>query len=508
MEQKRVDGISFAASLAVIGLVCVPLALFPDSGGKVLLRIYAFIAGELGFLYLMAGCGVLVLLGWLACSRYGGIVLGATAEQPEFSDYSWAAMLFCAGVGAGLMFWAPVEWAYYYDSPPFDVAARSSTAAAWASTYGIFHWGPTAWGFYCLPTLAIAYPYHVKRIPYLRFSTSCHYLLGAGDSTWGRLIDVLFMIALLGGAGSSLGFSTPMIAACLSRLTGLESSYGMEVFAVLLCVALFSASVWMGLRKGIKRLSDLNLLLAFVLLVFVLCVGPTVFLLKTSLNSVGLMLQNFIRMNSWTAAFSDSDFVEAWTVFYWAWWVAYGPFVGLFVTRISKGRTIRQVIFGMLGYGSLGGGLFYMILGNYGLHLELTGEVSITGVLREQGQSAAILAIFESLPGATLAIAAFCVVSIVFTATTYDSASYILASCATKRLEAGDEPARWHRLFWALALALLPLTLMAIGQRLDDPRSALKVVQTATLAVSFPILIVGVLMSVSLVRELRHDGGA
>ena len=494
----QVDWISFATSIAVILLVCIPLALFPDSGGQVLLQTYDWIAGELGFLYLVGGFSALGFLAWLAFGRFGQVLLGQAGERPDFSSTSWAAMLFCAGIGAGLLAWAPIEWGYYLDAPPFGVEPRSVAAAEWASSYGVFHWGFTAWALYCLPTIAIAYPYYVKRTRSLRFSNSCFYLLGGREGTKaGRFIDVLFMIGLLGGAGSSLGFSTPMIAALVSRLTGLEAGFGMEFSVILVSVALFAISVWLGLRKGIKRLSELNLWLALALLVFILLAGPTVFLLETSVNSLGLILQNFIRMNSWTGAFTDSVFVENWTIFYWAWWIAYGPFVGLFVTRISRGRTIRQVILGMLGYGTLGCALFYMIIGNYGLYLELNGIAAVSDTLAAQGAPAAITLILDSLPLAGLMIGSYALVGLVFSVTTYDSASYILASSATRNLPAGHDPVRWHRVFWAAALAVLPLTLLFIG--------GLKVVQTATLVVSLPLLGVGALMAYSLVRQLKAD---
>jgi len=397
-----------------------------------------------------------------------------------------------------LMYWAPIEWGYYYGAPPFGVEARSALAAEWASTYGIFHWGPTAWAIYCLPTVAIAYPYYAKNIPFLRLSTSCHYFFGGEEETRSeRLIDWLFMIGLLGGAGTSLGFSTPMIAACVARVTGLEADFTMELAIVIVSVIIFGTSVWLGLKKGIKRLSDLNMWLAFTLLAFVLIAGPTVFILKTSVNSIGLMVQNFVRMNTWTDAFTDSGFVESWTVFYWAWWIAYAPFVGLFVTRISRGRTLRQVIFGMIGYGTLGAGLFYMVFGNFGLSLELSGAVDVTRIMTEQNGAKAIVAILDQLPAAGLVIVIYALIALVFSATTYDSASYILASVATRRLPAGEDPDRWHRVFWALALAVLPLTLMFIG--------GLKVVQSATLIVSLPLIAVGGLMSVSLVKQLKKD---
>lgn len=496
--RQHIDWSSFGAAAGLIVLACIPLVLYPNSGGAFLLGVYDFIARELGFLYLVAGMATLVFLGWLAFGRYGRVRLAQAGEPPEFGDVSWAAMLFCAGIGAGLLAWAPIEWAYYLDAPPFGAQPRSVAAQEWASSYGIFHWGLTAWAFYCLPAIAIAYPYYIKRTASLRFSNSCYYWLkGREDTRRGRLIDFLFMIGLLGGAGSSLGFSTPMISGLFARLTGFEADFGLEFAVVLVSVTGFVISVWLGLRKGIKRLSEINLWLALALLLFVLVAGPTVFLLKTSVNSLGVMIDSFVRMNSWTDPFTHSSFVESWTIFYWAWWIAYGPFVGLFVTRISRGRTIRQVVLGMLGYGSLGCALFYMVFGNYGLHLELSGTVAVADTLANSGSPAAITAVLESLPLPTLVIGVFALVALVFSVTTYDSASYILASSATRNLPPGEDPQRWHRVFWAVALAVLPLTLMFVG--------GLKVVQTATLVVSLPLLAVGVLMSWSLARQLRAD---
>ena len=212
------------------------------------------------------------------------------------------------------------------------------------------------------------------------------------------------------------------------------------------------------------------------------------------------MAQSFVRMNFWTDPFTDSSFVENWTIFYWAWWIAFAPYVGLFVTRISKGRTIRQVITGMMIWGSLGGWLFYMIMGNYGMFLELTGAVDVTGIIKSQSGEAAIVAILETLPLAAVAITAFSVIAIIFAATTYDSASYTLASSATLHLNAGDDPARWHRIFWAFALGVMPVALML----LDAP---LRPIQVILLVVSLPILVVGVVMSVGLVRSLNADWG-
>mgnify|MGYP001814392523 FL=1 len=498
MEQSRIDWPSFIACVAIIVVVGLTLLVAPDAAAERLNAIYEFIAVEFGIFYLLASVAAIGFLVWLASSRFGNVRLGDDDSEPEFRTLSWVAMLFCAGVGAGLMYWCATEWAWYFDSPPFGAEPRSPEAAEWASTYGLFHWGFTAWAFYCLPAIAIAYPFYVRKKDVLRFSLSCDELLGDREhGPFARFIDFLFMIALIGGAATSLGFSSPMIAACLAWLFGVETSFSLEVIVVAICVGLFVFSVWLGLKRGIKRLSDINMALALGLLLFILVVGPTVFLLKTSLNGLGVMTQNFVRMNFWTDPFTDSGFVESWTIFYWAWWIAFAPYVGLFITRISGGRTIRQVITGMLIFGSLGSWIFYMVIGNYSLFLQLEGGLDFVGIMNSVSGNAAIVAMLETLPLAVLVVLVFAVVSIVFAATTYDSASYSLASGATLHLSAGDDPARWHRVFWAFALAVLPVALMFIG--------GLKAMQSVLLVVSLPILVVGILMSVSLVKALRAD---
>lgn len=498
MSNHHVDKPTFLIAAGIIFLVCIPLVLAPEQGGATLKAIHQWITGSLGFVYVIAASAVVIFLSWLAFGRYGKVKLGDKDDQPDYSTFTWVGMLFCAGVGAGLMYWACIEWAYYYDTPPFEAEPGSAEALRWASSYGVFHWGITAWAFYCLPAIAIAYPYYVKKVPLLRFSTGAHYFLGknpAGGAA--RTIDLLFMLALLGGAGSSLGFSTPMISAGISRLTGVEQGFGLDAAVVILCIALFAGSVFFGLEKGFKKLSGLAVQLAIALLIFIVLVGPTAFILNAGVNSIGHVIQNFISMNTWTEPFGDSGFVKDWTMFYWAWWIAYAPFVGLFVTRISRGRTIQQVITGMLLFGSLGCAVFYIVLGNLSLYHFLEGNIDVVALLKESGGKDVIVAALDQLPASGLVIFIFMIVSILFCATTYDSAALTLAGAATKKLPIGENPARWHRIFWAMMLGVLPITLLFV--------SGLTTLQTVLLIVSLPILLIGVTMSVALVKSLRED---
>ena len=470
--------------------------VWPETGGRLVDVWYEFLTQQLGVVYIWAGTAVLGFVLWLALGRYGAVVLGTPGQPPRFSTASWVSMLFCAGVATGILYWGTVEWAHYYVGPPFGVEPRSAEAAEWAATYGMFHWGPTGWAFYCLPTLAIGHAFYVGRQPHMRVSSACHMVLRRGTTgVVGRMIDTLFIVGVLGAAGTSLGFGTPMIAAGLGRLVGVDSSFGLQAAVVGVCALLFSASVYMGLDRGIRRLSNVNVAITKAFLVFVLLAGPTLFILKMASNSAGLLVYQFLRMNTWTDPLADSRFIEDWTVFYWAWWIAIGPFMGIFVARISEGRTIRQVVLGMLGWGSLGCAVYYGILGNYALHLELNGLLDVTGLVFEQGEPAAIAAVIASLPAGGLVLGVFCVAGLVFLATTYDSAAYALASSASTGMIHDEEPERWHRMFWAFALALLPLALMRIGG-LDPMR-------TASLLASVPLLAVFVMMAVSLVRALR-----
>ena len=508
MEKVKIDRIIFTVSILVIIAVCTPLVLFPAGGTEVVNKVFNFVTAQFGVVYLWAGMACLGFLFWLSFSQHGSIVLGFEDEKPQFSLYSWVCMLFCAGVATGILYFGTIEWTYYYKSPPYGATPGSIEAINWAATYGMFHWGLTGWAFYALPAVAIGYFYYIKKVPYLRLSTSCHGILGdRAEGSLGRIIDITFMFGMIGSVGTSIGLGTPMISAGLCGLFGLEGSFGLNLIVVLIVTIIFATTVYVGIEKGIKRLADVNMALAIFLLIFVLFAGPTVFILKMGTNSIGLMFQNFIRMSTWTDPLTESRFVEDWTVFYWAWWIAVGPFMGIFLAQISRGRTIRQVVLGSLFFGSFGCAVYYIVLGNYALHLEMNQIVPIMETLAQKGPPSAIIAVIASLPLGKVMLLLFCVVSIVFMATTYNSSSYAMASCASSKIRTGQNPAKWHRLFWAFALVLLPLTLMFVGD-LDSEgfkSKAFDSLKTASLVVSLPLLGVYIMMAISLVKGLKKN---
>jgi BCCT family betaine/carnitine transporter len=286
----------------------------------------------------------------------------------------------------------------------------------------------------------------------------------------------------------------------VSELLGIPDLLMTKLFVLLFWLALFGASAYRGLKKGIKVLADINMVLAAITLLFILLAGPTLFILSISVNSVGMLADNFIRMSTWMDPVTKSGFPEAWTVFYWAWWIAYAAFVALFIGRISKGRTIRQLVLGVIGWGTLGTTLFLAIIGGYGVYLESTGQLPLSDMLTESGMAVITAKAIAHLPFGKAALSIFIVLSVIFYATSFDSASYTVASVCSRNLHNDQEPPKVSRLVWACALAL-----MAMGLVISDD---FKIVQAATVIFSVPLLPVILLMCISLIRWLRRDFGS
>ena len=502
MKSKIIDWPTFIGAFLLLMAVTLPLVFFPESGRVIVGQANEYMTTNFGILYLAMGLGAFFFLIFVAFSKNGHIKLGEEGEEPEFNTFSWAAMLFAAGIGSSILYWSVIEWVYYYQGPPFGLEPESPEAIPWATAYGMFHWGPIAWAIYTLPALPIAYFYYVRKKSVLKVSEAVRPVLGKWvDGPLGKIIDILFIFGLLGGAGTTLALGTPMIAEGVNYLTGIPVNLITQALIMLLCTIIFAISSASGLKKGIKVLSDLNIWLALFLLAVVLFFGPTRFIVETTFNGVGLILDNFFRMATWAepfgnlGGFTESGFPEAWTVFYWAWWLVYAPFVGLFIARISRGRTIRSMIFGTMIYGTLGCVLFFGIFGNYGLHLQLTGQFDVISFMETNGPAATIIAVVSQLPFSYLMVLVFTVLSIIFLATTFDSSSYILASVVQKSVD--GEPLLWNRLFWAFTLCILPLSLLFLG--------GLDTLQTASIVGGFPLIFIMFLLGWSFMRASNRD---
>ncbi len=489
MNGPKIDKAIFGMALVVILAFAVPLVLWPAEGNALLGIALSLSTKTLGWLFLWFTIAAFAILMYFALGRFGKVRFGGPDAKPEFSTFSWIAMLFCAGIGSGVMYWGTIEWAYYYTSPPLGMEAGSKEATEWAATYGLFHWGFTAWAIYCIPTLPLAYLYWNRNQGSLRLSKACAAVIGERNANGfiGKLIDVLFMFGLIGGISTTIGLGTPMLSAGLAELFNIERTFSLDVAVICIWGVIFGFSVYSGLKKGIKILSDLNLWLIGVLLGCVFVFGPTIFQLDMFTNSIGLLFQNFMQMSLYLDPVTKADniiaataegnalvdaggtFPEWWTIFYWAWWVAYAPFMGLFVARISRGRSIRELIGAELLGGSIGCWLFFGMLGNSALFFQMDGTLDVTAMVSAGQTPEAIIAIVKTIgdnvfPLGTLLVLVFVVLAFIFGATTMDSSAYTLATVASEDTgEEHHEPARWHRALWAVVLAVVALALLNSG---------------------------------------------
>ncbi|ABZ74765.1 choline/carnitine/betaine transporter [Shewanella halifaxensis HAW-EB4] len=500
---ELIDKPTFFGALLLLCAVVIPLLLFPAEGAEWIAVAKTFMTDKLGFAYLGLGLAAFFFMIYIVFSDIGQIKLGDPDEKPEFALASWAAMLFCGGIGASILYWGTIEWAYYYQNPPFQLEAGSEEAVRWAATYGLFHWGPIAWCIYMIPAIPIAYFFYVRKQPVLKVSAALMPVIGEANSfgKLGKVIDILFIFGLLGGAATTLGLAAPLINEGISYLFGIPATTGSQILVLMVCTAIFAYSSYMGMDKGIKILSNINFWGALGLLLFVLVCGPTIFMLETGLDSIGRMLSNFFVMATWAepfggmGTFEDTHFPQDWTIFYWAWWLVFAPSMGLFVARISRGRTIKQMVSGAVFFGSLGCSMYFIILGNYGLSLQLSGQLDVVSILNAEGATRAIFAILETLPFSTLIIALFTLLCVIFTATTFDSISYILASVVQTNVT--EDPMRWNRLFWAFTLSFMPSALMFMG--------GLATLQTAAIVGGLPLLIIAVMLMISGVKAAMLD---
>lgn len=501
----RLDKFIFFGVIILMLGVTVPLILFPQQGADWVAAAKTFITDTFGVFYLALGVVAVIFVIFISFSDIGSIKLGRPEDEMEFKTASWAAMIFCGGIGASILYWGIIEWAYYYQGPPFDIAPGSPDAIRWASTYGIFHWGPVAWSIYLIPAIPIAYFAHVRNSPQLKISQSLMPLFGEkfATSNWGKLTDIFFVFGMIGGGATTLGLASPMINEGLYELFGLPKNLWMQLVVLLLTTAIFAYSAFKGLKSGIQFLSNVNFYLALVFVVFVLLAGPTVFILNTGLEAMGRSLTQMFTMMTWTESFgrfpeygfTENRFPKDWTIFYWAWWLVFAPTIGLFIAKISKGRTIRQMIVGSIFFGSLGCAVFFIVLGNYALYQQLSGSLDVVGILNESGATAAIFAVLNTLPFPVIVIAVFTVLAVIFTATTFDSISFILA--AVTQREVDDEPKRRNRLFWAFALCFMPAVLLFLG--------GLQTLQTASIVAGAPLIVIMFMMMASIIKAANYD---
>ena len=504
-----VEPMVFIPSVIVIGTVVLVMILAPDKAHELVGRANKFVNQYFSSTFLLFGALCLVASLWFYFTPYGRIKLGDTDDKPEFSNFSWVAMLFSAGVAIGLMIWSVVEPIYYIESPPLGIEAFSNEAYEWAHMLPLFHWGVSAWAIYCVCAIPIAYSVYNRKDKVFRLSNCCRSVMGGQVDRWpGMLIDTLVVLGTIGGMGTSIGLAIPLVSSLISDTIGLPDNFWLKLAVVAVWFMVFGGTVYTGLGRGIKDLSRINIYIAFGFLVYLLLVGPTSFIIDSTVNSIGLMLENFPRLLLQVeplrliAQEPKDAWPQWWTVFYWAWWIAYAPVTGIFIARISKGRQIKEIVLGACFWGTLGCWVFLSIIGGYSLFLQKSGLADLSGIHQSVNDAAACLALVKSLPLSGIVMFFYLVLCITLLATTLNAAAYTLSAICSKKGFSDLEPLRWHRVLWAFGLAIFGFGLLLAGGE-----KALKTVQTSTVVGGILLVPVIIVLLYCLVKNVKQDYG-
>lgn len=494
-SKPGIDRVVVGVALAGIVAVVAWGILGPASLGSVSGTGLDWTIANFGWFFVVAADLFLVAALVLAASRYGRIRLGRDDDRPEFSTAAWVSMMFGAGMGIGLIFYAVAEPLQHLTVPPPGTNAQpGSTEAASASMrFTLFHWTLHPWAIYAVVGLALAYSMFRKGRGN-SISAAFQPLLGRhADGAAGRVIDLIAVFATVFGSATSLGLGALQIAAGLGIVTGIPQSTGLNVAIIAVLTLAFVASAVSGISKGVKWLSSANVVMAIALVLYVFVVGPTGNILNILPSSVGNYLGNLVEMSALTAAVADPKWLAAWTIFYWAWWISWAPFVGTFIARISKGRTIRQFVVGVMLVPSGVSVVWFAVLGGSALDLQTTGAADLTGDLA-LGAENALFGLLDALPGAGVtSIVAIVLVALYFV-TGADSASLVLGSLSSR---GALNPRRPLVIVWGVTIGAVAAVLLLAG--------GLEALQQATILVALPFTVVMLALVVALMRELSRD---
>ncbi|MBK2111727.1 BCCT family transporter [Francisella tularensis subsp. novicida FSC159] len=481
--------IVIAAILSLLGV------LVPAAFANNIEIIQNLILEKFGWAYILAMSFFVCLCLILMFSRFGDIKLGQDHELPEYTNLSWFAMLFAAGMGIGLMFYGVAEPLNHFLSPP-NLSPDSLETVKQAMNTTFFHWGIQAWSVYAVVGLSLAYFAYRHDLPLLPRSVLYPIL---GDKIYGVIghaIDIFAILGTLFGVATSLGFGAMQVSSGISFLTGIADTQNMQVLYIIIIVALASISVALGLDKGIKALSNLNIVLAILLLAFILFLGNTAGLIRDYIQNIGYYLSTIVNQTFNLYAYNQDNqqWLKKWTLFYWGWWIAWSPFVGMFIAKVSKGRTIRQFIIGVL-FIPVGFTFLWMtVFGNSAIEIVMTGKAQDLINAANNNIPVALFEFLQHFPFATiLSILAVCLV-VTFFVTSADSGALVIDILATGNAQASITV---QRIAWSVLGGFLAISLILAG--------GLQALQSATIISAFPLLSILFLMAISLIKSLRLD---
>ncbi|WP_292035155.1 MULTISPECIES: BCCT family transporter [unclassified Brevundimonas] len=483
----------FWGASAIAGALLLLALIAPATSDLIFGAAQAWVIETFGWFYVAAVAGFLLFVAVLALGPTGRLKLGPDDAEPDFPYVSWLAMLFAAGMGIGLMYFAVAEPVQHYIAPP-EAEPGTIDAAREAMVITYTHWGVHAWAIYAVVGLSLAYFAHRKGLP-LTMRSSLYPLLGKRVNGWvGDVVDIFAICGTLFGIATSLGYGVAQMTSGLNYVFGLPSSVTIQIGLIVVVMGAAAISVLTGVDKGVRRLSELNLVLAVCLMLFVLAVGPTLFLLRAYVQNFGLYLDHFFERTFTLYAYEPRAWMADWTLLYWAWWISWSPFVGMFIARISRGRTVREFLIGVLLVPSAFTFLWMTVFGNTAMSLDLGVAGGAISDAVQADLSTALFHFFEFLPGTVITSTLAVALVAVFFVTSADSGSLVIDTLASGGAE--DTP-RWQRVYWCVLLGLTAALLLVAG--------GLGALQAATLVAALPFAVIMILLAFGLARQMNAD---
>lgn len=488
---QRIDWMITLLPFLLILALCLTFFTAPEASGAALNALRSFLGEEFGWYYLLLGLGIFLLTLYLAFSRFGDIRLGG--ERPQYSFFQWGSMMFTAGLAADILFYSLCEWMIYAEDPHVQSLGETQD---WAGSFPLFHWGPVPWGFYLALSVAFAFMIHVRKRNKQKYSEACRALLKQHtDGILGRLIDLIAVFALIAGTATTFAVSAPLLSGAVSVIFSVSDSTALTISILLFICLVYTVCAYFGIH-GISIMAASCTWLFFALLLYVLFLGGMPrYILETGLSSIGNVAQNFISLCTYTDPLRKTGFAQNTTIFYWAYWMVWCVATPFFIGSISRGRTIRELILGGYAAGLLGTWISFIVLGNYGLGLQLLGKVDLLGMYEQSGNLyETILTILRTLPGYRFVLILLVLSMIAFYATSFDSIAVVASAYSYREMSSDEEPDRRLKLFWSVLLILLPIALLF-------SESSMANLQTVSIIAAFPIGFIMILILASFFRD-------
>lgn len=494
-EKRKIEWSTMLIPFIIVVALMIVFMIIPEQSKAVVDIMRGFFGDTIGIYYPLLAIGSVVCALYVAIKpKYGNIKLG-DIDKPAYSNFQWGTMIFTSTMAADILFYSLIEWALYGAESHL---AEMGSMQMWAPTYTLFHWGPLAWGFYVILAVCFGFMMHVRKRNRQRFSEACRPLLGNKvDGFWGKLIDILAIFAVVCATATTFSLATPLLTKAMGAVFGFEVTTTVTILVLLLICSIYTITVLFGV-SGISKLANICSYLFFgVLFYFLFLGGETRYIIETGFQSLGNLAQNFIGLSTYMDPLRENGFAQNWTVYYWAYWLVWCVATPFFIALISKGRTLRNVVFGSFGWGLAGTYMSFIILGNYGLAQQLKHGVDITGFLGHGGEIYdAILKIFDTLPLPALALMLLVITMIAFYSTTLDGITYVTSSYSYKKISAEEEPSRKIRGFWSIMLILLPIGLLFAENSLYS-------LQGVTIIAAFPVGIMLVIIVWSFFKDCQ-----